>query len=120
MLVVLGFYNRKPGMTHEEFSAYWRTVHGPMLAENSEIRRYMKRYIQHHLRPNESPTVEALGFDGFSESWYENAEDRAKLLALPVFQNDIVPDEMEFIDLSTKRTSMFDSQVVQIGRPGTE
>ncbi|MCA0367430.1 MAG: EthD domain-containing protein [Proteobacteria bacterium] len=120
MIVVLGFYNRKPGMTYESFSDYWKNVHGPMISGNAEVRKYMKRYIQHHLRPNEASHVKALGYDGFSESWYETEEDRAKLLALPVFQNDIVPDEDVFLDMSTKRTSMFDTQVVQIGRPGTE
>lgn len=31
MFVVLGFFKRKPGMTHKAFSAYWRDVHGPMI-----------------------------------------------------------------------------------------
>ena len=117
MLVVVGFYKRKEGLTHEEFSDYWKNVHGALLRDTPEINRYLRRYVQHHLRPNTSgQDVAELAFDGFSEVWYDNEEDRAKLLAEPFFLERIVPDEAAFIDTSATRTSMYSTPVIQINR----
>lgn len=115
MFVVLGFYKRRPGLTHEEFSAYWRDVHGPMIRNHPEVSRYIKRYVQHHISPNDMGTTVSLEFDGFSETWYESRADREALQRSPAFLDEIVPDEAEFLDLNSIRTSMFDHQVVQIG-----
>ncbi|WP_295224610.1 EthD domain-containing protein [uncultured Brevundimonas sp.] len=115
MFVVLGFYKRKSGLTHEQFSEYWRDVHGPMIRNHPEVSRHIKRYVQHHISPNDMGATTALGFDGFSETWYESRADREALQRSSAFLNEIVPDEAEFLDLSATRTSMFDHQVVQIG-----
>ena len=113
MLIVMGFYKRKPDWTWEQFSDYWRNVHGPLL-HTAEIRRYLSRYVQHHIRPNDSAqSTQPLEFDGFSEVWYERTEDRAKLLAEPFFLEKIVPDEQVFLDMSVVRTSVYDTRVVQ-------
>lgn len=115
MFVVLGFYKRRPDMSHEAFSAYWRDVHGPMIRNHPDVSRYIKRYVQHHLQPSDMGVTVPLGFDGFSETWYESREDREALQACPGFLHEIVPDEAVFLDLSQTRTAMFDTQVVQIG-----
>lgn len=115
MFVVLGFYKRKPGMTHEAFSDYWRDMHGPMIRNHPDVARHIKRYVQHHLQPSDMGTTLPLEFDGFSETWYESRADREALQACPGFLNEIVPDEAVFLDLSQTRTAMFDTQVVQIG-----
>ena len=117
MMIVLGFYKRKPGISHEDFSRHWRDIHGPLIRNTPEIAKYIKRYVQHHLSPNTvSSSAQSLPFDGFSETWYESAEDREKLLAEPVFQSVSVPDEHRFLDMTETRYSMFDDQVVQVGR----
>ena len=113
MLIVMGFYKRRPGWTWTQFSDYWRDVHGPLL-RTPEIKRYLSRYVQHHLKPNESAqTTQPLDFDGFSEVWYKRAEDRTKLLAEPFFVERIVPDEAVFLDTSVVRTSVYDTRIVQ-------
>lgn len=115
MFVVLGFYRRKPGLSHEAFSSYWRDVHGPLIRNHPEVSRYIKRYVQHHLSPSDMGRTTPLEFDGFSETWYESRADREALQASAAFVEDIVPDEAVFLDLSRTRTAMFDNQVVQIG-----
>ncbi|MGV6871949.1 EthD domain-containing protein [Pseudochelatococcus sp. B33] len=103
-------------MTRQEFSDYWRDVHGPLIANNPKISRYIRRYVQHHLAPNESvPGVIELAFDGFSEVWFGSMEDRSHMFDEPDFRNIIIPDEANFIDLSKTRTSMSDQPVLQIG-----
>jgi uncharacterized protein (TIGR02118 family) len=116
MLISLGFYKRKPGLTREEFSRHWRQVHGPMIANNPDIRKYVKRYVQHHFEPSTGwPDVGSLDYDGFSESWFESADTRKQLYTLPFF-SELVADERKFIDMSVTRILMFDHQVVQIGK----
>jgi hypothetical protein len=113
MHVVLGFYKRRPDLTSEEFSAYWRDVHGKLLVASPDIRKYLRRYVQHHVKPNTLNPVAALGFDGFSEVWYDRREDRELLLATDYFKTVIVPDEANFLDMSQTRVSAYDEQVVQ-------
>src|SRR4051794_22365407 len=76
MIILLGFYKRRPDLTWEQFSDHWRNVHGPLLRDTPEASRYIKRYVQHHIRPR-SPSLAGVGsldFDGFSEAWFESAE----------------------------------------------
>ncbi len=116
MLITLGFYKRKQGLTHDEFSTHWREVHGPMIRDNLVMSQYMRRYVQHHIEPSSGfPGMEALDYDGFSEVWFESIEGRQKMRAEPFFQEELLADEAKFIDLAQTRILMFDRQVVQIG-----
>lgn len=119
MFVVLGFYRRKPGLSHAEFSAYWRDVHGALIREHPDARRYIRRYVQHHLAPSDFANTQPIAFDGFSETWYDSREDRDRLVGSAAFARDLVPDEAEFLDMSETRYHMFDTQVVQIGSDAT-
>lgn len=123
MLITLGFYKRKAGLTWEEFSTHWRDVHGPSLADNPELSRYMIRYVQHHISPSSGwgslgavGGVGVLEYDGFSESWFESLEARKALHSLPYFQETMIEDERKFLDMDATRILMFDKQVVQIGK----
>lgn len=116
MLISLGFYKRKAGLTHEEFSRHWREVHGPLIGNHPELSAFMRRYVQHHIEPGHGfPGTQPLDFDGFSESWFESVEARQRMHAHPFFQQSVIPDEHQFIDMTQTRTLMFDKQVVQVG-----
>jgi uncharacterized protein (TIGR02118 family) len=116
MLILLGFYKRKPGLTLEEFQRHWREIHGPLIAAIPDIDRYIKRYVQHHFVPSTGwPCVGALEYDGFSEVWYASVEARKALHALPYHREIMVPDEHKFVDMEATRLLMLDEQVVQIG-----
>jgi len=117
MLVTLGFYKRKPGLTRDQFSRHWREVHGPLIANNPMLSKYIMRYVQHHCVPSTGLAgVGELDYDGFSESWFRSLESRKEMYALPHFQSEIVGDEKKFIDMAATRVVMFDNQVVQIGK----
>lgn len=118
MLVLLGFYSRKPGLTWEEFSDHWRNVHGPLLRDTPETARYLRRYVQHHIRPNPFfAGIAPLEFDGFSEVWFDDADARKEMQSLPIWSHVFVPDEYKFLDMSATRISVIDNPVVQIGDP---
>lgn len=116
MIIYLGFYKRRPDLTHEQFCRHWSECHGPLLRDTPEIARHLRRYIQHHLSPNTAwPGLQPLEFDGFSEAWFDSVEHRKRMYAEPLFQKLCPPDEEKFLDLSATRVSMFDTQVVQVG-----
>ncbi len=116
MLIVLGFYKRNPKLTWEEFSQHWQNVHGPMISNLPIVKRHMKRYIQHHLRPQtDFEDVQSLDFDGFSETWFENAEARRQIVENPDFVAKVREDDKILLDLTKVRTIMYDQQIVEIG-----
>lgn len=117
MLITLGFYKRKQGTTREAFSKHWRDVHGPLIANDPVLSKYIKRYVQHHMVPSEGwPNVGPLDYDGFSESWFESLEARKEMHALDYFKTEMIEDERQFLDMDATRILMFDNQVVQIGK----
>ena len=121
MIVVLGFYKRKPGLTYEQFSRHWREVHGPLVRNTPDIAKYIRRYVQHHLVPNEIfPGLKPLEFDGFSEVWFDSVEDHKKMRAEPVHRQVMIPDEHLFLDMEMTKITVLDNQTYQIaGAPPT-
>lgn len=115
MIVLLGFYKRRPDLTWEAFSDHWRNIHGALLRDTPETARHLRRYVQHHLRPNPAYPEAALPFDGFSEVWFDSMEARAAMHADPVYQRLMPDDEQKFLDLTATRFHMIDRPVVQIG-----
>ena len=49
MLITLGFYKRKPGLSVEEFRHIWSVEYGPLYRTRPEITKYLRRYVQHRL-----------------------------------------------------------------------
>jgi len=121
MLIHVGFYRRKPGLSWEQFSRHWREVHGPLMRDNERFKKYCRRYVQHHLRPYEpssgpkSMSFDLLPFDGFSEVWFDDLQSREEMWSDPAFKAAMLPDEELFLDLSATKVGMLDTQVVQIG-----
>lgn len=116
MLILLGFYKRKPGLTLEEFQRHWAEVHGPLVAQTPNVEKYLKRYVQHHIRRATGfPGVGTLDYDGFSEAWFVSEEARKEMHDQPYQKEIMTPDEAEFLDMDATRLLMMDRQVVQIG-----
>lgn len=95
------FVKRKPGISREEFSRYWREVHGPLVMDTPEINRHFLTYVQNHLvagsdHPNAAQ--EDGGFDGIAEITYARPEDREAMAREPLYRERVVPDEARFID----------------------
>jgi uncharacterized protein (TIGR02118 family) len=117
MIVTLGFYKRRPDLSWEQYSEHWRTIHGPLLRETPGTNRYIRRYVQHHLRPNTAFGADPLPYDGFSETWYDSIEDRLEMFASGIWAEVFIPDEEKFLDRSRTAVSMIDHQLTVIGGP---
>ena len=68
MIKSISLAYRKPGMTREEFSRYWKEEHGPLAAK---MIPGLRRYVQNHFIT--VPGREYEG-DGIVEMWYDSVE----------------------------------------------
>lgn len=117
MLIILGFYRRRPDLSTEQFRTHWRDVHGPLIKRITDEHGLLLRYIQHHLTPDEAysfqpgMTAGATGsFDGFLEGWVEHEAAGDAYFSLPVMKTETLDDESLFIDVSATRWVTLDSQ----------
>jgi uncharacterized protein (TIGR02118 family) len=99
---------RRPDLTWEEFSRYWRDVHAPLVAERAEVLG-VRRYVQ--LRTRQVPELHAAyrrrndgspePFDGVAELWFDEDEFAAPPSeAARIAARELLADERNFIDLA--------------------
>ena len=98
---------RRPDLTWEEFSRYWRDVHAPLVAERAEVLG-IRRYVQ--LRTVQVPGLHAAfqarnggspePFDGVAELWFDSLEAIATTSDEAARASaELLEDERNFIDL---------------------
>jgi EthD domain-containing protein len=86
---VFEFLRRAKGTSSEEFHADWRDVHGPMLANDPDLRRHVTRYELNHRLPhdlNGAPLADEVrddGYDGVAVLWLDSMEELRALSAEP-------------------------------------
>ena len=79
------FLRRKPGTTREQFHAHWRDVYGPMLSNDPDLRRHVKRYeFNHRLaadtgRERMDAEVQDDGWDGVAVLWFDSTDELSAL-----------------------------------------
>jgi len=96
---------RKAGLSWDEFSAYWRDVHAPLVRGRAEVLG-IRRYVQ--VRTTQSRELHARlqarnggapePFDGIAELWYD-AVGGARSEASATAARELLEDERNFIDL---------------------
>ena len=91
---------RKAGMTREEFSAYWRHHHGPLVKSVPEFMRHVRKYVQCHLVGETVPLGAAGDYDGVAELWFDSVDELVNAFDEPRYLEIIRPDELKFVDLS--------------------
>lgn len=98
---------RRPELSWEEFSRYWREVHAPLVAERAEVLGIV-RYVQ--VRTLDRPELHDAyrrrnggapePFDGIAELWFDETRfaqppsEEARRAA-----RELLDDERRFIDL---------------------
>lgn len=107
MIKLIFCLRRKSHLSREEFQAYWRETHAPLVRERARAIGAL-RYLQLHTAHDElNAGVRASRggpepFDGVAELWFESAgavqaglaTDEGRRAAL-----DLLEDERRFIDL---------------------
>jgi uncharacterized protein (TIGR02118 family) len=78
MVKAIFISSRRPGLTLDEFSTHWSTVHGELLTKLPRIRRY----VQTHALPESYclTGISAPTHDGFAELWFDDYRSWKKAL----------------------------------------
>lgn len=108
MIKILFCLRRLPGMSREEFQAYWHERHAPLVREHAAVLG-IRRYVQSHsfAHPGLQPPLDARGgevapYDGIAQLWYDSIDAvlrlgdsrEARRAGRALFE-----DEKRFIDL---------------------
>ena len=91
MVKLICFLKRKPGMSPQDFHAYWRDHHGPLVA-GTKSGSHVLRYEQNP-RPLSDYRPDDTGWDGVTEQWFESAES---------FRASLLEDDYHLIDADTR------------------
>jgi uncharacterized protein (TIGR02118 family) len=92
MIKLVYCITRRPGMTLEDFSRYWREVHGPIGRRIPGLRRL----VQSHRVPD-SADLAPTDFDGMAELWFDDMAALEAAQSSPEWQASSA-DEVNFID----------------------
>jgi uncharacterized protein (TIGR02118 family) len=102
MIKLVYCITRRPGMTLEDFSRYWRQVHGPIGRRIPGLRRLVQ---SHRVRyPGDAASSD---FDGLAELWFDDMAALEAARRSSEWQTSSA-DEMNFIDRT--RTALFLTQ----------
>jgi uncharacterized protein (TIGR02118 family) len=90
---------RRPDLTPEQFHEYWKTTHGPMVAQLPGL----VRYVQHHVVsvPRPEYAEDDPPIDGIVETWWESQEALARVQATPELRA-VMEDEVQFMGHSNR------------------
>lgn len=90
----IGLVRRRRDMSYEQFVDHWLNVHAELCKKLPNMRRYSVNLVARD-------QVEAFGYDGFSELWFDSAEmlkaalespeGKTLLADLPNFTDSIHP-----------------------------
>ncbi len=89
----VSFIKRKPGMSPEEFSRYWRKVHGPLALALPGLRRY----VQCHVVPSTYEKGEPA-YDGVAQIWFETLADLQYAMDSSEYKRSAQADGLKFVD----------------------
>jgi uncharacterized protein (TIGR02118 family) len=92
------FMRRKRGLTTEEFSQHWRTVHAAVVASQPASKKHIRRYIQCHGADAALSGRPSSTFDGIAELWFDDQASAEAWFASEDYRKNIVPDERKFMD----------------------
>lgn len=105
--LVFGLH-RRPDLTREDFQAYWRDQHAPLVSRHADQLR-IRRYVQTHAQRSEIATAQSAArgsepdvYDGQAELWWDTLEDIVAAVSTPEGQQaalELLEDERRFIDL---------------------
>jgi uncharacterized protein (TIGR02118 family) len=113
MIKLTCLVRRKPGMTPEEFHAYWREVHGPLVA-STHSGSHVLRYEQHH-RPLDDygpgDESDAAAYDGVTEQWFDSMEEYRAHIAEADFAT-VWADLANFLDVERLAYVLTEAPVV--------
>ena len=111
MYTLFAYLVRRADLSHEEFVAHWRNVHGPLIRDTPELARHLLSYRQHVPLPGRrggSP-----GYDGMAVQRFENFAAFQAMLDEPEMQK-VFEDEKRFLDHEHMRVMFSEDEVTMV------
>ena len=102
MIKLLAFIRRLPGMSPDEFHAYWREIHAPRFAASTELAPYLRRYELNHRiaqdyeRERHPGEVAGPQWDGVAVQWFDSLDAYREFEAHPARKEISSADEGRF------------------------
>ena len=112
----IAFLVAKAGMSDAEFRAYWRGIHGPVVAGSPGYGAWRLRYAQNHVL-GRGPVGEPFGFAGMAEFWLPGTSPNEDVYAqTSIYQDRVRVDELNFIDMDRTVSMSAHERIVRPGR----
>jgi uncharacterized protein (TIGR02118 family) len=108
MIKLVFSLRRRADLTRDEFQAYWRDQHAPLVARHADVLG-IRRYVQTHARASEVAAAQSAVrgseidvYDGQAELWWDSLDEVIAAVSTPAGQEaalELLEDERRFIDL---------------------
>lgn len=106
---------RRAGMSPDEFHAYWRDRHGPLVLSTVHG-GHVLRYEQHHRPLDDYGPEDDGGYDGVTEQWFSSMDDYRASLGEADFP-DVWADLANFLDVDRLAFVLTEEPVVLLDGP---
>ena len=104
---LVGLLRYRDGMTRDEANHYWTTHHGDIALTIRE----MGHYVQNHaIAPTSGSESDPLGFDGYSEAWFDDIDTYERAMASEPW-HDLVDDGPALFDMSVFLSGIVEEDV---------
>lgn len=86
---------KRPDLSFDAFTDYWRNEHPRVVEQLPGIRRYVQSHVVQSIQPQPAP------FDGIGEAWFD---DEAALHAVRTSEGfaKLISDERNFLDTAVR------------------
>lgn len=111
---------RRPDLSHDEFIAYWRDRHAPLIRSCPQFVEQLVSYTQYDAHAGPADLASLFGgsgrYDGVAVLRFRNRQALETAFASDDYRNTIRPDEPNFVDLDNCSAQVTDAVDV-IGAP---
>jgi uncharacterized protein (TIGR02118 family) len=112
MIKVSVFLTRRPDLTHDQFSQYWKDKHASLLMSLESFTSAVPRYIQQHSVNNVPGGLPITPYDGVAEVWFDDLSSVLTTFAHKDYASIVAEDEENFLDRT--KTAIFLSSETQM------
>ncbi|MGR9091955.1 MAG: EthD domain-containing protein [Gammaproteobacteria bacterium] len=109
MIKLIALFRRKPGLSVEQFQAYWLDTHATKVCRLPGVRRYVQSHTLLSGYRDRTPAC-----DGMAELSFDNSDRLRELAGTPEFAA-VLRDRGEFIDIGSRIEIIAEDVVIKDG-----
>jgi len=95
--VRMGLMKKQPTWTSEKFQSYWLGHHGDLASQIPNLREYWQNPVVDRLQRGIDYPRGPWDFDGFSQLWFDDAQQADTAFSLGPLAADLITDENHFL-----------------------